>query len=388
MGIMETLCYIVMVLSAAQFVIALTNTRELNSLGSSKRMTSTRNVELPVSVLIPARNEERNIAQCLQGLLSQEYEPLEILVMDDRSEDDTANVVKRISMHDQRIQLLSGTELPPGWGGKNWACNQLADRATGEFLLFIDSDTILSPGTISIAVEEAAARDADLLSVIPNRLSNCVIERLLFPFIDWAAFCWMPMKIAHKLRNSRLSATFGQFMLFRRAAYDFIGGHQAIRSNPFDDFELGRLIKKTGLTWTLFDGASRLRVLPYEGNKAAFRGVSRSLFPAFDFRVSVYALLLFMVICLGFLPLLTLANMVGDTSENGVIRLVATVSVGMMLVPWIIVCRKFRHSTFVAPLYPFSIALMVIVSLHSLVTYSFGGVMWKNRKLSGRRIRL
>ena len=124
--------------------------------------------------------------------------------MDDRSEDDTANVVKRISMHDQRIQLLSGTELPPGWGGKNWACNQLADRATGEFLLFIDSDTILSPGTISIAVEEAAARDADLLSVIPNRLSNCVIERLLFPFIDWAAFCWMPMKIAHKLRNSRL----------------------------------------------------------------------------------------------------------------------------------------------------------------------------------------
>ena len=85
MGIMETLCYIVMVLSAAQFVIALTNTRELNSLGSSKRMTSTRNVELPVSVLIPARNEERNIAQCLQGLLSQEYEPLEILVMDDLS---------------------------------------------------------------------------------------------------------------------------------------------------------------------------------------------------------------------------------------------------------------------------------------------------------------
>jgi chlorobactene glucosyltransferase len=387
MGITETLCYLVMILSAAQLVIALTNTRGLDSLGSSKRVTRTTKMRLSVSVLIPARNEEGNIRQCLQGLFTQDYEPLEILVLDDRSEDRTASVVQEAADYDHRIQLLSGIEPPPDWIGKNWACHQLAESATGEFLLFIDSDTLLSSGTISIAMDEASARGADLLSVIPNRLSNCLIERLLFPFIDWASFCWMPMKMAHRLSNPQLSAAFGQFMLFRRAGYELIGGHKAVRNNPFDDFELGRLVKRTGLTWNLFDGADCLRVLPYAGNKAAFRGVSRSLFPAFDFRVSVYALLLFTVVCLGFLPLLTLGNVVGDASHSGLMRLVATVSVGMMIVPWIIVCRRFRHSTFVALLYPFSIALMVLVSLHSLVTYSFGRVTWKDRRLSGRRIR-
>lgn len=195
------------------------------------------------------------------------------------------------------------------------------------------------------------------------------------------------MKIAHKSRNSHLSATFGQFMLFKREAFETIGGYERIRANPFDDFELGRNTKRHGLKWVLFAGVNWVRVLPYKGNIDVFRAVSRSLIPALYYRVSLVALLSIIVLILGFMPLLTIAIGALSYPQDKEFLFVGAGLIGMIAAPWFIVCQKFKHSLLVVPLYPLSIALMVAVALHSLVTYGLGSVHWKNRQLIVGRIR-
>ena len=146
----------------------------------------------------------------------------------------------------------------------------------------------------------------DLLTVMPNRTSSCVIEWLMYPFIDWVSFCWLPMYMATKSKSSNLSATFGQFILFTRESYNIIGGHKAIAVNPLDDFELGRMVKRHGLKWMLFGCTNSVKVLSYQGNIDAFKGVSRSVFPALYYRVSVLMLLVFGLILFTLLPPITI----------------------------------------------------------------------------------
>ena len=233
--------YFVIIIALLSFLVTLSNLKFLDSLVGRRNKSNVQNIS--ISILVPARNEEENIAQCLRALIAQEYNPIEILILDDRSTDSTPEIIRNIAKSDDRIKILSGSELPNGWIGKNWACHQLSQEATGDFLLFIDADTILSEEVVLSAVTNSTNMNTDLLTVMPQRITNCIVEKLLFPFIDWASFCWIPMKRAHNSQNSHLSASFGQFMLFKREAYEEIGGHAAIRHIPIDDFKLVALPK-------------------------------------------------------------------------------------------------------------------------------------------------
>lgn len=379
------LYYFVIIIAALLLLVTLSNLRFLDSLIGSSNRFDDQNYNGLVSVLVPARNEEENIAKCLHALIAQTDKSLEILVLDDRSTDRTAEVIQNIAKSDLRVRMLSGAELPSGWIGKNWACHQLSQEATGDYLLFIDADTILAEGVILTAVMNSTSRDVDLLTVMPQRITNCIVEKLLFPFIDWASFCWMPMKRAHSSQSSHLSATFGQFMLFKREAYQAIGGHSAIRAVPIDDFELGRATKKRGLQWMLLEGVNCVQVLPAEGNIDAFRSVSRSVYPAIYHRFGVLALFSMAVLALGFLPPLTFAMNIMSYPQEKEALVISTVPICMIAIPWFIVCRKFNHSMFTVLLYPLAIALMVIVGFHSMITYSRGLVSWKRRRIVGLR---
>lgn len=383
--IIDVLYYFAVMIAAMSLLITLSNLRFIDSLEFSLNKSNNRNRNHLVSILVPARNEEDNIAQCLHALIAQNYDPLEIIVLDDRSTDRTLEIVQDIASTDARVTAFSGTELPKGWIGKNWACHQLAQKATGEFLLFTDADTILSNVAIPSAVLNSINNSVDLLTVMPRRITRCVVEKLLFPFIDWASFCWMPMKRAHNSQNSHLSAAFGQFMFFKREAYQEIGGHDAIRSIPIDDFALGRSIKKHGLRWTLLEGANCVRVLPSNGNVDAFRDVSRSIFPAIYHRFSLFAFLAVTLLALGFLPLLAFTTSVIAYPHESQALVISATSMCMTAIPWFIVCLKFNHGTFTGLLYPLSIFLMVMAAFHSVITYSFGHASWKKRKLVGLR---
>ena len=133
--------YVVLILGLISVCIAISNSFFLKKLIVKKTRL---NKDIIISVLIPARNEEDKISQCLESLISQTYVNLEIIVLDDNSNDETADIVSRFVEDDKRVKLIHGEELPLGWGGKNWACHQLYNSANGEYILFLDADTSLS----------------------------------------------------------------------------------------------------------------------------------------------------------------------------------------------------------------------------------------------------
>ena len=340
-----------------------------------------------VSILVPARNEEGRIHKCLRALASQRYERLEIIILDDRSTDRTAEIIQSFVDSDPRMRMIVGTELPNGWVGKNWACDQLFNQAAGDLLLFMDADTILAEGTVSASTFEATMWGIDLLTVMLSRVSGCTIEKFLFPFVDWALFCWMPLGIAHSRRTPYFSATFGQFMLFKREAYELIGGHAKIRNNPLDDFQLGRVAKSLGLRWALFEGRDCVETLAYKSNTDAFKSISRSVFPALDYRLSMFAVLSVILVTLGFLPLITLVKLSMFGTQLSVVEYTSLVSLGLLFISWFIVCLKFKHSVLAALLFPVAIALLLFIGVHSFATYILQTTKWKDRGIGERRIR-
>ena len=176
-------------------------------------------------------------------------------------------------------------------------------------------------------------------------------------------------------------------MLFQKNAYLKIGGHNAVRNTTLDDFELGRLVKKQNLKWFLMDSDGQVKTLPYDDNMSAFRGISRSVFPALHYRVSILLILSFMLLGIGFVPLLTFFSGVFFSVASDTTLILSLFSFGITALSWGIVCRKFEHNMLLVLLFPASISFMVIVAYHSMVSNAFSLSSWKGRNISSARLR-
>jgi chlorobactene glucosyltransferase len=193
-----------------------------------------------VSVLVPARNEERNVEACVTSLLNQDYPDFEVIVLDDHSSDSTLSILASLAGKNKQLQIIEGRPLPNGWLGKHWACHQLDRAATGELILFVDADTHSTPDMLRDSVSAMLAEGADLVTAFPREEVVTWSERLLVPVIGFGIFTFIPIRLVQKLHLATLSVTIGQFMLFRRTAYDAVGGYEAVQSEIVDDMVLGR----------------------------------------------------------------------------------------------------------------------------------------------------
>ena len=182
-----------------------------------------------VSVLVPARNEARNIRRCLESLLAQDYPLMEVLVLDDGSTDETPEIVAEMARRDPRLRLIPGQPLPAGWMGKNFACHQLAQEARGQWLLFTDADTVHHPQAVSWALTAAKENRADLVTLVPHAVTHTFGEQLLLPIIPFGILGLFPLALGARLRIPALTMAIGTFLLFRRETYERIGGHAAVR---------------------------------------------------------------------------------------------------------------------------------------------------------------
>jgi hypothetical protein len=226
------------------------------------------------SILVPARDEEVRLRRTLPGLLAQPAD--EILVLDDGSRDGTASVVSGYAARDARLRLVTGTPPPPGWAGKNWACHRLAAEATGELLVFCDADVTLAPGALSAVRYQIQAQRAEVFSVFPRQRTVTFGERLLVPAIDEVLLGFLP----HPLLDTPVPAAAtanGQLLVFRRAAYDRMGGHAAVAGALVEDVALARRARAHGLKLGLALGGNLVTARMYRGYGDAVRGFGRSL---------------------------------------------------------------------------------------------------------------
>lgn len=260
---------------AVKLGVLVVNLREFPVLGtrSSRSVRSAGSV----SILVPARDEESNLRRTLDAMATQPAD--EVLVLDDGSGDGTADVVREATRRYPHVRLLTGSALPEGWTGKNWACQQLADAATGDTLVFCDADVTLAPGAMTAALGEMDRQRTPVFSVFPRQVAETLGERLTVPLIDDVLLCLLPHRLLELPIPDAATAN-GQMLVFTKAAYVELGGHRSVRGSIVEDVRLARNARRAGLRLGLALGGDLVSTRMYDSYESAVAGIGKSLLAA------------------------------------------------------------------------------------------------------------
>jgi len=348
-----------------------------------------------VSVLIPARNEEANIADCLRHVLSNQSVNLEVIVLDDASTDHTAEIVRATIATDARVRLLSSVELPAGWNGKQHACWRLAQAASSPYFLFLDADVRLAPSTIGSCMAQMQHTKVALLSGFPRLITITTLEWLLLPLIHFVLLGFLPLGRMRSSTNPSLAAGCGQFMLVERGAYFTSGGHDAIRTTMHDGLLLPRAFRRAGFHTDLVDLTDLAAVRMYDSASTVWQGLAKNATEgiADPKRIFPITLLLFLgqiapaLLIIGFLVQPMLPQHYTIVSGYRAAILFAPILLAFIAsnVPRRFAVGRFRQPAKSAVLHPFGMAMLLCIQWYAFVRLALGiPVSWRLRKYNSR----
>jgi chlorobactene glucosyltransferase len=363
-------------------LIATENYRHFPRLGEHARPTAPPPF---VSVLIPARNEATVIARTTQHLLNQCYPGrLEVIILDDQSQDGTGVVALAAGRGDPRLHVLEGAPLPAGWVGKPWACHQLAQAAQGDLLLFTDADVAWQPDALAATVAQQQATGAGLLSVWPTQQMQSPAERLVVPLMSFALLAYLPVHWVHDLPHKQAAAANGQCLLFTRTAYTACGGHAGVRDRVLEDVLLAQRIKAAAERLRLADGAGLVQARMYSGWQSVRDGYAKNILAGHLNSIPLLLLSTLFHITLFVLPWLWLfAGFWGVAPEGWpVLPLMAVLlGIGTRACTALTARQPLRD----ALLMPISVLLMTRIAMQAIWwRVRYGGPVWKGRTLPAR----
>jgi chlorobactene glucosyltransferase len=341
-----------------------------------------------VSVIVPARDEASNIGRCLTSLLQQDYENYEVVAVDDRSVDDTASIIADLAAVHQKLKLVHGDSAPPdGWTGKCHAINQALRVADGDWLLFADADTVHTPSSISLAVSCATSTRAHMVSFWPLHEVGTFWEKLITPIL-WGTFFWSDAFQSVNDLSYDTAYAVGHCIFIERRAYEFVGGHEAVREWIIEDHALAKLVKRKGLHLIMADGRHLLQVRMYTNLKNLWHGWSKMLYACLEY--DNWLLLALVVMLIGTLispfataAYLAAANLSGTLPDQPELLIqLCGIELLIVFMWWLIAlshCKGGRWWYF--PLAPLGAAILVACYLRSFQMVNSGAeVNWKGRK--------
>jgi glycosyltransferase involved in cell wall biosynthesis len=324
-----------------------------------------------VSVLIPARNEEANLAACLESVLHQDATVGEALVYDDHSTDVTPRILAEYAARDDRVRAVPSRPLPSGWSGKNFACARLAEESRGEWMLFLDADARLDDGAVARMVEEAHKRDVTLLSAWPSLTMASFWERALMPMLNFVVFSLFPAPLSLVRDDASLGLAHGACILVERAAYQAVGGHAASPDEIFEDQTLARLWRKRGRRGLCLDGQGIVGVRMYSSLSGIWSGFQKNFFPAFRHEASFWGFLLMHATL--FLAPFVMLFPIRAWPMFAAAALALAVRATLVI--------RFGHPWMSVLLHPVAEAILIIIGLSSWRRCKNGrGVEWKGRR--------
>ena len=361
------MAFVVFVL-VALCIIALTT---ISNVLLFKRLRHKAPTQAPhVHVLIPARNEAAVISQTISALLQQTYPNYSVTLLDDHSEDGTADIAQKASKGDARLRIIKGADLPAGWMGKSWACHQLAQQAEGDFLLFTDADVHWQPQGLAAVMGMMQQTEADLLSVWPTQQTVTWGERLTVPLIAMVIMGYLLIVMTHYAPLAIFGAANGQCMLWRRSAYDKIGGHEAVANNVLDDVSQARLVKQADLRLRMADGNGLVQCRMYDSWPAVRDGFAKNILAGYGSAAAlVLATIFHWVVFL--LPYVWLFDV--NLRLYGLLAI--AMAFGIRALSAAATHQRIRDSL----LMPVSVLLMTRISVQALRWNVSGGPRWKGR---------
>ena len=337
-----------------------------------------------VSVIIPARDEARNIERCARSALSSDYPALEVLVVDDHSRDGTGDIARAIAREDPRLRVVAAPDLPVGWFGKPWACAAGARAARGELLLFADADTTHAPDLVTRLVNAAHARGSDLISVAGTQELGSFWERVVQPQV-FAILLARYGGSEHVERSPRVADKIanGQCLAMRRTAYERVGGHGAVRHRVAEDLMLAQETFRAGMRVSLVLGERQLSTRMYTSLRELVRGWGKNVYAggidAMPFGAGgrlIFPVLLLLPPLLMLIPPIALIGAALGIWNGGTL-LWSGVACGSLLVFWAVVHRGFRQSALWAVTWPLGAAVLLWIMLVAIARGR--RVMWKGR---------
>ncbi|MES2766698.1 MAG: glycosyltransferase [Bacteroidota bacterium] len=361
-------------------IFSLYNSRRFSKV-FKKSFSGNRDSAPKISVLIPARNEEFPIRRLVESLLKQDYPNYEIIVLNDNSTDKTGEILdKLLKTSNGLLKVINGSELPPGWVGKNWACHQLFKAASGELLLFTDADTWYEREALSSSVNFLKENSVDFFSVIPFHEMKTWGENVALPFLHFQFVAYLPNELMMKSQNIKFSAANGQFMFFKRSVYQAIGGHETVKNNIVEDIFLARLLKTRGYKIALANAIDIVGCRMYRSFDEVFKGFSKNFFAAMKYNIFLMAAFLLHLVALYIAPLffLIIALFKNDFSITSFwLPLAHLIMAGIIRY---LVSVQFRMPRWQALLQPASAFMTMLIGINSVRwAFSKRGSEWKGR---------
>jgi chlorobactene glucosyltransferase len=332
-----------------------------------------------VSIILPVRNQERTVGDCIRSLVDLEYQNKEVIVVDGDSTDGTRELIRKF---DRRITIVDEEPLPVGWVGKNWACHLGYKKSRGELLLFTDGDSVHATDSLARSVNYLRKENADLVTLAPGTILRTFWERLLQPPI----FLLIMILVGGKLVNddNRQNAIGnGQYMLFRREAYEKIGGHYAVRDKIVEDYTLGRLLKKAGMRLRFVTAPDALGVRMYASLGEIWRGWRKNFYTVSEKhmlpRAITRIILMFTFLVLPF-AILAYGLVLATATPLNAYLITGLFMSGLLWLGIVMLDNSIGVSPLYALLFPLAIIVYIFIGIDSTVRGSLGfGFSWKGR---------
>ncbi len=335
-----------------------------------------------VSIMVPARNEEKNIEECLRTLLAQNYENYEVLVMDDSSEDRTGEIIDALAKEfPSKLRSFHGGELREGWYGKPYALQRLAEKARGEYFLFTDADTSHSPDSVAYCVTNALHYDLDLLSAYPRELIHTFGEVINVSAMYLMTAIVLPLPAIDLLRWKQASFCLGQYFFVKREAFQNLGGFDLVKHEITEDVAFGKALKQRGYKTKFLDAQPYVSCRMYKTFPESFRGIGKNVYSS----VGRNGLLILGIATLifGFIDY-PLVRLIYELFTTGQTSPPILLSVLLFTTMWALNLLDRKVPFFSLPLYPLVYTNIFVMALFYSVRFRFGkGITWKGRKYDG-----
>lgn len=324
-----------------------------------------------VSIIVAARNEERKIRAALHSLLHLDYPDYELIVLNDRSEDRTGEILAALAAADSRLRVIHIDELPKEWLGKNHALWVGSSSATGDYLLFTDADIVMEPTVVSRAVNALERHHLDHLTATPSmQMPTPLLGIFGVAFMVIFALFTRPWKARDPRSSCHIGI--GAFNLVRRDVYREVGGHEKIRLRPDDDIKLGKIIKPLGFRQEVVYAPEFLGVEWYGSTGEAIRGLEKNAFSGTDYNIPLVLCGVIAQLAINIWPFLALLVTSGVT----LVLNLAVIALSLLIH---LDCARFHHAKRSYALgYPLGGALFAWILIRTMVLNLLqGGISWR-----------